>query len=74
MLSLALIASSFQGASPIMHFSILSLSVRQGWGIAKCIIGLAPVVNSGSLAKIDYSKHICLAHPLTFECSVRIKW
>ena len=25
-------------------------------------------VHSGSLKRIDYPKHICLAHPLSFEC------
>ena len=25
-------------------------------------------IHSGSLKRIDYPKHICLAHPLSFEC------
>ena len=29
--------------------------------------------HSGSLKRIDYSKQICLAHPLSFECFTALK-
>ena len=42
----------------------------QSWGIITVgFLWLSLPVHSGLLKKTDYLKQICLAHPVSFECS-----